>query len=234
MYPKNLNKRVAESDRSVLFTVGLMTSAAFTMAAFTYSSHFEVEHHKNKVEPVLVQYTTEPAEPVKPLIEPSIETPQNNQHSSINILNELTDQVVSVSNSQREIESISTGVGVDLPFGEVVIGNEVVDVELEPENYPDIDPEFIGGIKGMTAFLTKNLRFPDKALREGKSGVVFVQFVVERDGKISRVKSLNFVSKELNEEAERVIKLMPSWIPGELRGHKVSSYMQIPIRFEAF
>jgi TonB family protein len=123
---------------------------------------------------------------------------------------------------------------VDVPFGDVVIGNEVVDVELEPENYPDIEAEFVGGMKAMNTFLTKNLKFPDKALREGKSGVVFVQFVVERDGKISRVKTLNFISKELNEEAERVIKLMPVWIPGELRGHKVSSYIQIPIRFESY
>ena len=109
-------------------------------------------------------------------------------------------------------------------------------VEEETDNTPPLRfveemPEPVGGIEAMYAFLQSNIRYPEVARNNGISGQVFIEFVVERDGSIGNVKVLAGVYPELDQEAVRVVKMMPKWKPGKQMGKAVRCYFNIPIRF---
>ena len=93
-------------------------------------------------------------------------------------------------------------------------------------------PEFPGGDSGLMSFISSNLRYPAQLQREGKEGRVLVQFVVDKDGNIKNTKVVKSVNFEMDEEALRVINLMPTWKPGTLKGEKVSVSYVLPINFK--
>lgn len=97
--------------------------------------------------------------------------------------------------------------------------------------FPEVYPEFPGGEAALFAFLKNNIRFPKAALQEGKGGKIYVEFVIDRTGKVIQVKALNFLGYGLEQEAERVVKLLPKWIPGKQGPRNVSVRMKIPIGF---
>lgn len=122
-------------------------------------------------------------------------------------------------------------------------GEETITAEPIPEPYspqgPDevfsvveVMPEFPGGQKALTGFITKNLKYPEQAVEEGIEGTVFVTFVVEKDGKISGVRVLRGIGGGCSEEALRVVKSMPNWTPGTQRGLAVRVQYNLPIRFK--
>lgn len=100
-------------------------------------------------------------------------------------------------------------------------------------NFVDKMPEFPGGEKEVVKFLSKNMRFPEEAQKKGEHGKVIVQFEITKTGKVENAKVLKGVSPELDNEALRVIGILPDWIPGEKEGVKVSVYRIIPIQFQS-
>ncbi|NVN96263.1 MAG: energy transducer TonB [Bacteroidetes bacterium] len=93
-------------------------------------------------------------------------------------------------------------------------------------------PDFPGGSKVMLDFLHKNLHYPRIDKKNGIEGTVTVGFVVEKDGSITNVKILRSnLSTDCDEEAMRVIKLMPRWTPGKQDGNSVSVQFYIPLKF---
>ncbi|MDE6347936.1 MAG: TonB family protein [Bacteroides sp.] len=111
---------------------------------------------------------------------------------------------------------------------------------MEPTDTPDNPvfevvekmPEFPeGGMPKLMAYLAKNIRYPEKAQKEGTQGRVTVQFIVEKDGSISHVKPLRGVQPELDAEAVRVISSMPKWKPGTQRGEAVRVRYTVPVVF---
>lgn len=84
------------------------------------------------------------------------------------------------------------------------------------------------------AWIAKNIRYPLEAQKERRGGKVFVQFVVERDGRVSNVRVLAKGScpyPDLHEEAIRVVRMMPNWRPGIQKGRTVRVNYTIPINF---
>ena len=92
-------------------------------------------------------------------------------------------------------------------------------------------PAFPGGEEGVLDFIGTHIRYPKSARHQGISGRVFVNFVVEPDGSITNVKVLKGIGGGCDEEAVRVVKMMPNWIPGEKDGKKVRVSYTIPITF---
>lgn len=75
------------------------------------------------------------------------------------------------------------------------------------------------------------IKYPEEAVREGIQGRVMVDFIIEKDGKISNVKVSKSVSPELDAQAVKVISASPKWKPGKLKGEKVRTAMTIPVEF---
>jgi len=96
----------------------------------------------------------------------------------------------------------------------------------------DVMPEFEGGLKALHKFIAANVRYPEPAHEMGKEGTVHVQFVVDTDGNISQITLLNHAGFGLDEEALRVIGLLPKFkSPGMSKGVPVSVYYNVPIKF---
>ncbi len=92
-------------------------------------------------------------------------------------------------------------------------------------------PVFPGGETARQQFMSEHLRYPLEAMQEGLQGTVFVAFVVRYDGRITDAEVLRGVSPEIDEEAIRVVNLMPDWEPAIRRDEPVSVRFNMPIRF---
>ncbi|CAN5164698.1 hypothetical protein BH09BAC5_BH09BAC5_28440 [soil metagenome] len=98
--------------------------------------------------------------------------------------------------------------------------------------YAETMPEFIGE-GGIAKYLRDSIKYPQIEKEAGKQGVVYVSFVIEKDGSISEVKVARGVdgAPGLSKEAVRVISKMPNWKPGILDGQPVRIQYTQPIRF---
>jgi protein TonB len=85
-------------------------------------------------------------------------------------------------------------------------------------------PEFPGGVQALYEFINSKIRYPAIARENGIEGTVYVQFVVGADGTVSQVEVLRGPGGGLNEEAMRVVGLLPKWKPGKQRGKAVPVY----------
>lgn len=94
-------------------------------------------------------------------------------------------------------------------------------------------PEFVGGQSALEAFLKSNLVYPAKAFNSGISGIVYVSFVVDEKGNITKVKVLHGFDALCDKEALRVIKLTSGkWKPGTQSGKTVKVQMTFPVKFD--
>ncbi|MCF8245697.1 MAG: energy transducer TonB [Saprospiraceae bacterium] len=80
-------------------------------------------------------------------------------------------------------------------------------------------------------FIQENLTYPPIAKANGIEGVVYVKFVVEKDGSITEAKVLRDIGAGCGQEALRIISLMPNWIPGRQRGVPVRVQINMPVKF---
>ena len=92
-------------------------------------------------------------------------------------------------------------------------------------------PTPVGGDAAWTKFLMKNLRYPQLAVEEEKSGKVWISFIIEKDGSLTDIKVMRGPGYGMNEEALRVLKKAPAWTPGIQRGKPVRVAFTLPINF---
>ena len=102
--------------------------------------------------------------------------------------------------------------------------------EREIYDVTEIKPQFIGG--DLSEFLKKNIVYPKLAKENGIQGKVFVQFIVWKDGTIRDVKVIKGVHETLDNEAIRIVQMMPKWKPGKQRGKAVNARFTLPIPFK--
>ena len=107
----------------------------------------------------------------------------------------------------------------------VVAGKEVYTVVEKQPSYP-------GGQDGYRKFLIENIKYPEEAMKNKVMGTVYITFVVEKDGAVTNVKVLRGIGSGCDEEAVRVVKMMPNWNPGENKGQPVAVQYNLPINFK--
>ena len=91
-------------------------------------------------------------------------------------------------------------------------------------------PKFKEGESKLFKILQSKITYPKEAIKKDKSGHVYIHFVVEKDGSISKVDFMNIpIGFGCEKEAIRVVKSMPNWIPGKQRGKpvRVNCYMLV-------
>jgi len=92
----------------------------------------------------------------------------------------------------------------------------------------DSKPSFPGGISKMNKFIYTNLNYK-KIFENDVFGKIFVQFIVEKDGKLSNIKITRSLDPYCDSEAVRMIRLMPKWKSGKISDKKVRTKIEIPI-----
>ena len=94
-------------------------------------------------------------------------------------------------------------------------------------------PTYKDGMPALYQEISKNMRYPVQARRKGIQGMVYVEFTVDKDGKVRDVKTIKGPHPILNEEAERVIGMMnKGWTPGKVKGGAVARKMVLPVAFK--
>ena len=109
-----------------------------------------------------------------------------------------------------------------------------VDMGDNPLNFRIVEqlPEFPGGMVEMMKWITRTLHYPYAAQKQKIEGRVLVTFIINRDGSIANIKVVKSVHPLLDNEARRVVKLMPHWKPGIEDGKPCRTMFAIPIEFK--
>ncbi len=92
-------------------------------------------------------------------------------------------------------------------------------------------PEFPGGDAALRAFIAENVKYPESLGLTNVEGRVYVRFVVNKLGKVEQVKVARGVHEILDNEAVRVVSMLPDWKPGRQGGKEVDTYYTVPIMF---
>ena len=95
----------------------------------------------------------------------------------------------------------------------------------------EVPPQFPGGVVEWMKFLSANMKYPAEAKEKKQEGRVIVQFIVEKDGSITNAKVVRGVSPLLDQEALRVVGIMPKWNPATQRGQAVRVQYTLPVMF---
>lgn len=94
------------------------------------------------------------------------------------------------------------------------------------------NPEFPGGDAALIKFLQANIHYPETERNHNVQGKVLLRFVVDEEGKVGNVTVKRSVSPGLDEEAIRVVSMLPNFKPGMVQGKPVSVYFNLPIVFK--
>lgn len=95
----------------------------------------------------------------------------------------------------------------------------------------DVMPEFPGGNHAMRVYIAENIKYPKQAKETATEGMVYVRFVVQKDGNTGKVEIMRGIDPLLDREAVSVIKSLPKFEPGRKNGKPVSVWMTVPIHF---
>lgn len=240
-----------EYDKTMLFILGGIV--------FTMLSSFTVYHysHNKKITEVIIPKTDFDTtvlilnpndsdiipEPEKPI---DVE-PNGGQETVENIAFEITDdkadsdllaQIELDDKNAGDINQNGNGDPFDIDFGPGD-GDGLDGIVFEPQKNNDSihiiideDAEYIGGFNKMHEFIGNNIVYPKISIDNGDEGIVYLSFVIEKDGQINHLSILRPVTDELNDEAKRVVKKMPRWKAGRHNGRPVRQMISLPIKFE--
>ena len=222
MIAKKSSSADLEKKRFAFFQIGLIVSGALCLVAFEYSSA-HVDGKVAKVdEEVLESYVFDERLhdiPEKPM-------PQRENTATV-----IATPIDNVTISSRPLPNGTSTAGFITVIGDT--GYEFGEIEEEDVVYEGVDkePAFPGGVKAMMEFIQEKTEYPELEREMGIQGIVYVEFIVNKDGSISSVLSKSELNKNLEKEAMRVVGIMPNWIPGEQAGKAVRVRYIIPINF---
>ena len=204
------------------FLVGLAISVSTMITAFEWTSEKRV-YVPEPTEPPLENYISVMAtrhEPPKPepflvkKIQPSVLVPTTEPASTVD-----TNPAIDFTGDDFPLPSIDSTL-FNLPNED----DEKIHILAE------VQPKPMGGYEQFYSTLSKNLRYPRQAIRQFVDGKVYVEFVVDKKGKVVQQKILKGIGSGCDEEAMRVVALT-QWEPGRQRGQPVNVRMVMPVVF---
>ena len=140
--------------------------------------------------------------------------------------------------SMASMDDLNKKGNVEAPTEDVQVevkddGPKVIETPQQAEIFTVVEeqPGYPGGEEARISYLQQNIKYPEEAKELGIQGKVFVTFVVEVDGTITDVRVLRGIGGGCDEEAIRVVKSMPKWVPGKQRGVPVRVQFNLPIKF---
>jgi periplasmic protein TonB len=137
-----------------------------------------------------------------------------------------------LNNSNAVIAAVEVENGSD-NYDAPIATSSVITEETGADVYiVEIMPEFPGGQTELLRYISKNVRYPIIAQELGIQGVVYLKFVIGKDGRVTRVSITRGLHSSCDQEAIRVIESMPTWKPGRQGGQEVAVSYTIPIKFK--
>ncbi len=227
---KKSPKADLENKRSYFLEIGIIVALAACIGLFSWSQ--KERKIENLVQEEVVAVETEMTEVT---VQEDKRPPAPMKTQAV-VLSDLLNVVQNDAKIEQTMNILDLDVTQDLAvdvgkFGGTYTGEEEV-VDDDPVVIAEEMPSFMGGdVNAFSRWCSQHIKYPPVAIDNGSQGKVMLQFVVERDGSISRVTVQRGVDKYLDEEAVRVVKSAPKWKPGSNRGKPVRVYVNVPITF---
>ncbi len=228
----------------------IVRSLAIMLLSFgtLMATAFYLTHRNNNIDSektTLLDNTNDSTITVEMNIEKKIEPikqpePANQNNSASQAIATVISETASVNTNTvlNDVQGTGTGTLTDgPPSTPTTTGNDntitITPTVTETYYVADSNPEYEGGLRALYAFLASKLKYPDNALESGKEGTVYVKFVVDQNGKVGNLSLLNSQGFGLDEEALRVVSIIPNFkTPGMVAGKAVKVYFQLPIKFK--
>ena len=215
-------------NKKLLFTeLGLIVSLAITFGAFEYTSkETKVSTLEDTAEVVL-------EEEINPITQETPPPPPAAPKIPI-----LSDQIDIVDDEIELDDDMFMNLEDDASLGVeimdyVEVEEEVVEEEAIPFQLVEEKPSFQGGdANQFSTWVNQRLVYPEIAKENGVQGRVTLQFTVEKDGSVTKVKVLRGVDPSLDKEAVRVVSQSPKWKPGKQRDRAVPVTYTFPVIFQ--
>ncbi len=224
---KKSEKANLENKKLLFVEIGLVISLAITLFAFEWTStETEVAMLDDTQEIVLeeeiIPITQEappppPAAPKIPVLSDQID---------------IVDDEIEVDDDLFMNLEDDSSLGVEI-MDYVEVEEEVVEEEAIPFQLVEEKPSFQGGdANQFSKWVNSRLVYPEIAKENGVQGRVTLQFTVEKDGTVTKVKVLRGVDPSLDKEAVRVVSMSPKWSPGKQRDRAVPVTYTFPVIFQ--
>ena len=227
MEVKKTPKASLENKRALFIEIGLIVALAVVYIAFNWTSKdvqvstLEAENQVLQEEEIIpITQETPPPPPEAPKI------------PVLSDQIDIVDDEIEVDNDFLSLED-SDDMGVEIMDYVENVQEEVVEEEAIPFQLVEEKPSFMGGdANQFSAWVNKRLVYPEIAKENGVQGRVTLQFTVEKDGSVTKVKVLRGVDPSLDKEAVRVVSMSPKWKPGKQRDRAVPVTYTFPVYFQ--
>lgn len=113
----------------------------------------------------------------------------------------------------------------------IICRSDTTNLEKEIFITPEKMPQFPGGEIKLYEYLETTIKYPILSREKGIKGKVYIEFIIEKSGKVTNVNVIRGIDENCNREAIRVIRLMPKWEPGERKNEKIRVKYTLPIVF---
>ncbi|MBR2014238.1 MAG: energy transducer TonB [Alistipes sp.] len=169
-----------------------------------------------------------------PITREEIKPPAPQQQKvEVKVFSEILDVVTNDTKVETDMSFDDFADGLDFDVNYVVADDEEEIIEDAPLIKAEVMPTFQGGdLNTFRQWVQKQLRYPQIALENNITGRVTLQFVIEKDGRLTGIKVLASPDASLSEEAIRVVQSSPKWTPGKQRNQPVRVSFTLPVMFQ--
>ena len=223
---KKSEKASLENKKLLFVEIGLVVSLAITLFAFEWTS--------TETETALLEDNTEVLIEEE-IISTQMDTPPPPPAApKIPVLSDqidIVDDEIEIEDDMFMNLEDDASLGVEI-MDYVEVEEEVVEEEAIPFQLVEEKPSFQGGdANQFSKWVNSRLVYPEIAKENGVQGRVTLQFTVEKDGTVTKVKVLRGVDPSLDKEAVRVVSMSPKWKPGKQRDRAVPVTYTFPVIF---
>ena len=234
MRQKKTDKADIEQYRLMGFLIGVVVALSLLLVAFEFSYVGSIDKLLNGQDSeMLEELDIIPIMPQQNLV--ALKSNETETQSDMIVvakeetepLKEESENHIAGQNDNTESESVNK-------TPETAVSSLATDMNDNPLNFRVVEelPQFHGGAVEMMKWLTKNLKYPENAQRRKKEGRVVAQFMINVDGSVSDIKVIKSIDPQLDREALRVLKMMPTWKPGTQNGKPCKTMVVVPVWFK--
>ena len=209
-----------QNKKGIFLEIGLIIALAFCVVAFSLGQSKKsieiIEVSGPEVEMDLVDIT-------KPE-EPKTQAPVK---QAVKLISDFIKVVKNDTKIETEFDF------ADFTEDEIVVEEiEVVEEVAEEAAFIKVEvmPSFMGGdLNTFRMWVAQEFKIPAIAAENGIQGKVVVQFVIEKDGRLSSIEFLQSPDRVYEDEVRRVLMKSPKWTPGRQRDAVVRVRYILPI-----
>ena len=227
MTQKKSDRADLQNKRTLFTEIGCIVALALVYFGFEYSSA--------KIETAVLEDNGAMAE-IEDMIAITYDTPPPPpEMPKIPVLSDqidIVDDDIEIENDMFINLEDDKNLGVEI-IDYVPVDEEEVEEETLPFVMVEQKPKFNGGdANEFSKWVNSRLVYPEIAKENGLSGRVTLSFTIKADGTLSDVKVLRGVDPSLDQEAVRVVKSSPKWVPGKQRVRAVAVSYTFPVIFQ--